>query len=105
MNFFESVYELVARIPRGRVATYGQLAALISTPRAARAVGWALRALPPDTKLPWQRVVNGKGVLTISSNPLFLQTDQAERLKADGVEVSKEGDTYHLDIKKYLVEL
>ncbi len=44
-GFFESVYDLVSEIPRGRVATYGQLAALLGRPRGARGVGWALSSL------------------------------------------------------------
>ena len=47
------------RIPRGRVATYGQVAALLGRPRAARAVGWAMRHCPGD--VPWHRVVNAAG--------------------------------------------
>ncbi|HEY8370880.1 MAG TPA: MGMT family protein, partial [Thermodesulfobacteriota bacterium] len=52
---------IVARVPVGRVATYGQVAALAGRPGAARAVGSILRHLPDDVDLPWQRVVNGAG--------------------------------------------
>ena len=100
-NFFQSVYRLVERIPHGQVATYGQIAAMISTPRAARAVGWALRALPDDTNLPWQRVVSGTGRLTIS-HPLLGQAEQAKRLLAEGVQVTKNDDNYFVDLKVYL---
>jgi methylated-DNA-protein-cysteine methyltransferase-like protein len=53
------VWRLVRRIPRGRVATYGQIAALLGRPRAARAVGGAMRNCPGD--VPWHRVVNASG--------------------------------------------
>ena len=68
-RFFTRVWALVQRIPRGRVATYGQLAALLGAPRGARAVGWALRALPGDLdgQVPWHRVVAAGG--RISSRP------------------------------------
>lgn len=55
------VWRVVARIPEGRVATYGQVAALAGLPGAARQVGYALSALPDDSKVPWQRVVNSRG--------------------------------------------
>ncbi len=61
-NFYEAVYRLVVRIPRGRVMTYGQIAAILGSPRAARAVGYAMRACPDG--LPWQRVINGKGQIS-----------------------------------------
>jgi methylated-DNA-protein-cysteine methyltransferase-like protein len=59
MTFFEQVYALVARIPEGRVATYGQLAAMLGQPRGARTVGFAMRRCPEA--LPWQRVVRADG--------------------------------------------
>lgn len=62
MNFNERVYALVRRIPRGKVLTYGRVAALLGVPRGARAVGWALHGAPAD--VPWQRVVNAKGCIS-----------------------------------------
>ena len=58
-SFFDKVYEIVARIPRGRVVSYGQIARMLGAPRAAREVGWAMRFCPED--LPWQRVVRADG--------------------------------------------
>ena len=52
---------MIARIPEGRVATYGQVAALAGMPGAARQVGYALAALPGESNVPWQRVVNARG--------------------------------------------
>lgn len=57
--FFEQVYALVAQIPRGQAASYGQIARLLGLPRAARQVGWAMRRCPDD--LPWHRVVKADG--------------------------------------------
>ena len=59
ISFFAKVYEIVARIPRGRVVSYGQIAMLLGSPRAAREVGWAMRRCPEE--LPWQRVVRADG--------------------------------------------
>jgi len=59
VSFRDAVYRVVRRIPRGRVATYGQIAALLDRPRAARAVGGAMRSCPAG--LPWYRVVNAAG--------------------------------------------
>jgi len=64
---FEQIYEVVRRIPPGRVATYGQIARLLGMPRAARTVGWALHTLPEGIDVPWQRVINARG--TISFDP------------------------------------
>jgi len=60
-SFFDRVYEIVAAIPCGQVLSYGRIAALLGSPRAARTVGWALSACPED--LPWQRVVRADGTV------------------------------------------
>lgn len=57
--FFEQVYAVVEKIPRGKVISYGQIARLLGRPRAAREVGWAMRCCPDG--LPWQRVVMSDG--------------------------------------------
>jgi methylated-DNA-protein-cysteine methyltransferase-like protein len=64
---FEQIHKVVRCIPRGKVATYGQIARLIGMPRGARTVGWALRATPDGMDLPWQRVVNSQGAISLSS--------------------------------------
>ena len=68
MNFYQQVYKIVKTIPRGRVMTYGQIASLISTPRAARVVGFAMR-VSVDKKIPWQRVINSQGMISIVHPP------------------------------------
>ena len=60
--FFEKVYAVVARIPCGKVVSYGQIAWMLGSPRAARQVGWAMRRCPDQ--LPWQRVVMADGTVT-----------------------------------------
>ncbi len=83
------LYTLLATVPVGNVVTYGQLAELIGLPRRARWVGQILKQLPNDTRLPWHRVVNSQG--RISLPPLNGGNEQAERLRAEGVMVSQEG--------------
>ena len=63
------IYEVVERIPHGRVATYGQVAALAGAPRHARQVGYALYDLPSGQSLPWHRVINAKGEVSPRSEP------------------------------------
>ncbi|MFV0496684.1 MAG: MGMT family protein [Candidatus Fimivivens sp.] len=62
-SFFDKVYDVVCRIPRGRVTSYGQVALLCGNPRAARAVGWALHQNPRPGEIPCHRVVNRVGRL------------------------------------------
>lgn len=62
---WRSYYRVVARIPPGRVATYGQIAATAGFPGNAREVGYALAALPEGTDLPWQRVINARGEVSL----------------------------------------
>jgi len=61
-SFFDQVYGVVSRIPYGKVVSYGQIARILGRPRAARAVGWAMRSCPD--RLPWQRVVMTDGSIT-----------------------------------------
>jgi methylated-DNA-protein-cysteine methyltransferase-like protein len=85
MTFYERVYEAVRAIPRGRVATYGQVARLLGVPRGARAVGWALRALDErhHRRVPWHRVVGAGGRISprAGAGPVL----QRRRLLSEGV--------------------
>ena len=66
-SFFAQVYEVVRRIPPGKVATYGQIARLLDKPRAARTVGWALHSIPEGSDVPWQRIINAKGIISLDA--------------------------------------
>ena len=61
-TFFTQIYAVVAAIPYGKVASYGQIARMLGRPRAAREVGWAISNCPEE--LPWQRVVKSDGSIT-----------------------------------------
>jgi methylated-DNA-protein-cysteine methyltransferase-like protein len=94
---YGKIYRIVARIPRSRVATYGQVAALAGLSGHARQVGYALHALPGDTKLPWQRVVNARGEISLrsgSDNHLL----QRILLEEEGVRF---GPTGRIDLLKH----
>ena len=69
MTAYSHIYAIVRRIPRGRVATYGQIAELAGLPGHARQVGYALHALPAGTALPWHRVLNARGALSLRREP------------------------------------
>lgn len=94
---FLQVWRVVARVPRGRVATYGQIARLAGLYRGARTVGWALRALPDETRLggrrvPWHRVINAQGEISPRGGPGGVETGrQAAALRREGIAVSREG--------------
>jgi methylated-DNA-protein-cysteine methyltransferase-like protein len=64
---YSEIYEVIARIPPRRVATYGQIAELAGIPGQARRVGYALSALPADSSIPWHRVINAKGMISSRS--------------------------------------
>ena len=89
-NFYEQVYAVVRRIPRGRVTSYGRIAQMLGRPNGARAVGYALHALKDHAaaqheSIPWQRVINSCGRISLP-NP----ERQAELLRAEGVAVNDE---------------
>ena len=73
------IHDVVSRIPRGRVATYGQVALLAGLPRQARLVGYALHALPADTRIPWHRVVNAQGAISTRAGHASIQRRLLER--------------------------
>lgn len=89
-SFRHTVYDLVRRIPRGRIVSYGGVAAMLGSPRAARGVGAALSALPEDSGVPWWRVVNRNGEI---SSPTHDRTAQVQRalLESEGVAFDERG--------------
>ena len=97
MSYYDRVYDVVCKIPRGKVATYGMIAQLTGSPRASRAVGYALHFNPMPGIIPCHRVVNRFGQVT----PAFAfggPEVQADLLRSEGVVV--DGDT--VDLNKYL---
>jgi methylated-DNA-protein-cysteine methyltransferase-like protein len=64
-SLFAEIWGITRRIPPGKVATYGQIARLLGQPHAARTVGWAMRAIPEGSDVPWQRVINSKGTISL----------------------------------------
>jgi len=84
----ERIWQVVASIPPGKVATYGQVAELAGLPRAARLVGNTLGKLPSGSKLPWFRVLNAKGELSFPRDSSRWRT-QRDKLASEGVVLLK----------------
>jgi len=99
-NLYFRIYNVVRRIPAGKVATYGQIAALIGSPRAARIIGWALCSLDAGTKVPWQRIVNRDGMISIE-NMNFPKEQQALLLREEGVEVAEREGNFWVDLGRF----
>ncbi len=66
--FYHRIYRVVRHVPKGRVATYGVVARLAGRPGAARTVGWALSALPEESDVPWWRVINAAGRISLAAH-------------------------------------
>lgn len=101
MSFYDKVYENVKKIPEGKVATYGQIAVLCGSPRASRAVGYALHSNPDPMSIPCHRVVNRHGRLA-AAYAFGGIDEQRFRLESEGVEVDSENT---VNLNKYLWEL
>ena len=96
-GFFTRVYALVAEIPRGRVATYGQIARMLGAPRAARIVGWAMHGTPHGARVPCHRVIQQGG----TCSPNFRVGDpgaQRRLLEREGVQFLLDG---RVDLKAH----
>jgi methylated-DNA-protein-cysteine methyltransferase-like protein len=87
---YARIYAVVRRIPRGRVATYGQIAELAGLPGHARQVGYALHALPERSAVPWHRVLNARGTLSLRRDSAG-EIDQRLRLEREGVRFDASG--------------
>ncbi len=98
VSFNELVYALVRHIPPGHVLNYGRIAELLDAPQGAREVGWAMSSLHGHPDVPWHRVVNAQGRVSIKGSPLAA-AEQRARLEAEGI-VFDEKDT--LDMEKHL---
>jgi methylated-DNA-protein-cysteine methyltransferase-like protein len=93
----QRIWRVVALIPAGRVATYGDIARHAGLPGAARRVGRALRGLPRDTRIPWQRVVNAQGRLALPPGDPSRER-QRRRLEREGVRF---GEGERIDLSRY----
>lgn len=97
--FKEKVIEIIRLVPHGRVVSYGQVAAYAGVPRAAREVGWILNGSEgQNIDLPWWRVVNNKGYLSIRGSNQNDKSLQRKLLEAERIEVN---DDFELDMEVY----
>jgi methylated-DNA-protein-cysteine methyltransferase-like protein len=83
-SHYEKIYAIVRQIPRGKVATYGQIARLAEMPGHARQVGYALHTLPEKSDVPWHRVINSKGQISLHAHDVS-HSMQKVLLKKEGV--------------------
>jgi methylated-DNA-protein-cysteine methyltransferase-like protein len=95
--FNELVYAIVRRIPSGKVLSYGRVAQLLGMPHGAREVGWAMGSLHDDS-VPWHRVVNAQGRVSIKGSPEGAALQRA-RLEAEGITFDGKG---RLDMTRHL---
>ena len=101
MNTFEKIYEVVRNIPKGKVATYGQVAILAGNPRWARVVGYALHVNPDTSIIPCHRVVNREG--RVASGFAFGgEGVQRQLLEAEGIVFEIDG---RIDLEKYCIKI
>lgn len=97
MNTFEKIYEVVKTIPKGKVATYGQVARLAGNPHWARVVGYALHNNPDQSSIPCHRVVNREGKVALGF--AFGGSDMQRRLlEAEGIVFDEDGT---IDLEQY----
>ena len=99
-EFTQQVIDIILAIPEGKVQTYGGIAKMAGSPRAARQVTRILHSMSRKYGLPWHRIVNSKGQIAIK-DPDGAE-EQKFRLIKEGVEVSEK---YRIDLKKYLWEV
>ncbi len=97
MKRYELIWSVVRKVPRGRVATYGQIAELAGLEGHARQIGYALHNLPEKSSVPWHRVVNAKGEISARTGG---DSHELQRLllEAEGVEFDGKG---RMDLKRY----
>ena len=91
-SFYGQVYEIVAQIPPGKVVTYGQIALVLGRPRQARIVGWAMHHCPHG--LPWHRVINSQGRISLTGPSGALQRTL---LEDEGIQFSRD----QVDLDRY----
>ena len=92
------IFEVIARIPEGRVATYGQVAAVAGLPRHARLVGYALQRVPEGVDVPWHRVVNAQGRISARAETGPEEGLQRHLLLEEGVVFDSSG---RIDLRRF----
>jgi len=99
MSTYNTIYNIVRQIPRGKVATYGQIADLANLYGKARLVGYALYHIDKNSDIPWQRVINAKG--EISYSPLRYGADYLQKslLEQEGIKFNSDGK---VNLREYL---
>jgi len=97
-DFQTSVFTVFRFVTPGKVISYGQIAAYLGSPRAARQVGWAMRAMEGTPDFPWWRVLNNQGLITIKGTQHATKLLQKSLLEAEGIEV---GEDLVLDMARY----
>ncbi len=97
---YQRIWETVRRIPRGRVATYGQVAMLAGRPGQPRLVGYALHSLPEGVNVPWHRVINAKGEISTRATAIVTGEEMIQQvlLEREGVRFLSPG---RLDLTRY----
>lgn len=96
-KFQQAVVNVVNMIPYGKVVSYGQVAAYVGIPRGARQVGWTLRSLEGED-IPWWRVINNLGRITIKGNRYNTPQTQRDWLVSEGIVVD---DDFNIEIERY----
>lgn len=91
MGTYDLYYEVIRRVPRGRVATYGTVAREAGRPGRARQVGYALAALPDAHDVPWHRIINARGEVSPRSTALGYERLQRSLLEGEGVRFDVRG--------------
>ncbi|ENM5742538.1 DNA base-flipping protein [Vibrio metoecus] len=94
-QFLQQIFVVIHQIPVGKVSTYGAVAKMAGYPGYARHVGKALSNLPDGSQLPWYRVINSQGKISLQGNDFIRQQ---QRLLAEGIEVSEAGK---ISLRKY----
>lgn len=89
-TLYDKIYSVVCRIPEGYVATYGQIADLTGIGGHARQVGYALHNLPVESHVPWHRVINAKGEISLRSDG-YSDRMQRSLLEAEGIFFDRNG--------------
>ena len=87
---YQKIYKIIAQIPKGKIAIYGQIAKLAGIPGRPRRVGYALRILPDDIDIPWHRVINAKGEISPRGEMGFAELQQ-NLLKKESIQFDSNG--------------